>query len=455
MAVSAKGVGLVVVTETQLTDRREVGSGGFGTIQRARHTGWGIDVALKVLHGSTDRCAANKDLLREAELMNSLRFPNVMCLLGLYREQNKPLGIVMEFMEGGSLASLQERVTLPWPLRARLIHQVALGMNYLHGLDPPLLHLDLNPRNVLLDDGLRAKVADFGLSKLKQIVSSEHSSSLAGTLEYLPPEALASDINQYKAAGSTDVYSFSILMWSVLTGKKPYSGVLQRGLIKLLIPQNQRPDLSLLHTLDSVEKLDLKALMEECWHSDPEQRPRFVDCCVRTEEAFQAHRASVAEAVHRVCTILNTLASSSSNVSLSDTVGALSLPDNASEAIGELRSKQSMGPEYPPPAAAVPCLGNEPSALEETSNSQLPRPTPCVAVSATNQASKISAKPTLGKSQDCEPPVLKPRAEKTMASGRTVGPIAILNSRINGLQIGDGNTMTITRSAKSKRKSRP
>lgn len=92
--------------------------------------------------------------------------PNVLRILGVYKSQAQgdrsaiKVGLVMEYMERGSLADLQEVLKGPplWPLAFRIINQIALGMNFLHQLNPPILHLDLKPSNVLLDDSLNAKV---------------------------------------------------------------------------------------------------------------------------------------------------------------------------------------------------------------------------------------------------------------------------------------------------------
>lgn len=92
--------------------------------------------------------------------------PNVLRILGVYKGQPPgdrsaiKTGLVMEYMERGSLADLQLvlKGPPPWPLTFRIINQIALGMNFLHQLDPPILHLDLKPSNVLLDDSLNAKV---------------------------------------------------------------------------------------------------------------------------------------------------------------------------------------------------------------------------------------------------------------------------------------------------------
>lgn len=105
-------------------------------------------------------------LLREAEFMRHGGNPNVLRILGVYKGQPQgersaiKMGLVMEYMERGSLADLQLALSgpPPWPLTFRIINQIALGMNFLHQLCPPILHLDLKPSNVLLDDSLNAKV---------------------------------------------------------------------------------------------------------------------------------------------------------------------------------------------------------------------------------------------------------------------------------------------------------
>ncbi|KAJ8007660.1 hypothetical protein DPEC_G00096470 [Dallia pectoralis] len=154
----------VLIGDDSLQTWRVIGAGGFGQIHKARHIEWGLDVAVKLLHAND---GSSTTLLREADLMRQGGNPYVLRILGVYKGCppsagcSSQLGLVMEFMERGSLAALQECLSghPPWPLSFRLAHQVALGMNFLHHLNPPLLHLDLKPSNVLLDDSLHAKAS--------------------------------------------------------------------------------------------------------------------------------------------------------------------------------------------------------------------------------------------------------------------------------------------------------
>ncbi|XP_074825378.1 receptor-interacting serine/threonine-protein kinase 3 isoform X5 [Natator depressus] len=259
--------------------------------------------------------------------MDKARFIYILRLFGLYEEEEEGwdcgprLGIVMEYMENGSLASLLERVQpVPWPLRFRLLHQVALGMNYLHGLHPPLLHLDLKPSNVLLNLELHVRLADFGLSKFKRVTTkqgtdrSRDEDDYGGTLEYMPPESLI-DIN-YKPTPATDIYSYAILTWSVLTGQQPYPNLFPKcmsSLLRMHIPRGQRPDLEELEEVTGVEGLeDMKELMKRCWHNDSWERPTFKDCSNKTEKIFSCHKSWIVPAVRQVQDVLMMMTSSPS-----------------------------------------------------------------------------------------------------------------------------------------------
>ncbi|XP_026122240.1 receptor-interacting serine/threonine-protein kinase 3 [Carassius auratus] len=292
-----------VIRDECLQGWRSVGTGGFGQIYRAKHKTLGMDVAIKLLHYKHGSSASS--IQREAHLMFQGGNPNVIRILGLYegRVDGERLqsGLVMEFMPKGSVADLLQTLAgpPPWPLTFRMAHEISLGMNFLHHLSPPLLHLDLKPSNVLLDDSLRAKLTDFGLSRVARSVSRcrENEDDDGGTLSYMPPEALQS-IN-HKASKATDVYSYGVLLWSIVTGKEPYEGA-QSTLVRFRIPLGDRPDLTSIDPR-GVKGLDeMRQLMTECWHQEPRSRPSFLDCVHATEKIFQMHRHRLNDAVHDV-----------------------------------------------------------------------------------------------------------------------------------------------------------
>eukprot|EP00063_Salmo_salar_P029071 XP_014003906.1 PREDICTED: receptor-interacting serine/threonine-protein kinase 3-like [Salmo salar] len=303
-----------VIENNSLENWKVIGAGGFGQVHKARHVVWGLDVAIKLL-----QCDDGASLHNEAEMMRKGASLHVIRILGVYKDcpptcgPSIQLGLVMEFMERGTLESLLDTLSLhppfPHPLAYRLAHQIALGMNFLHCLIPPLLHQDLKPNNVLLDDYLNAKLADFGLAKVSHSVnkmSKEFPGKAGGTSSYMPPEALENV--SYKPIRAFDIYSYGILLWSIITGQsKPYPYVHAGDSSRfcfLIKDRGQRPSLETVDK-EQVEGLrDLVELMEKCWDHEPSKRPPFKECFLVTERVFEKHKKGINNAVHQVLTKL-------------------------------------------------------------------------------------------------------------------------------------------------------
>uniref|UniRef100_A0A4W5JEZ3 Receptor-interacting serine-threonine kinase 3 n=1 Tax=Hucho hucho TaxID=62062 RepID=A0A4W5JEZ3_9TELE len=301
-----------VIGNNSLENWKVIGAGGFGQVHKARHVDWGSDVAIKLLHCDDGSSAS---LLNEADIMRKGASLHVIRILGVYNDcpptcgPSIQLGLVMEFMERGTLESLLDNLSLhpPWPhpLASRLAHQIALGMNFLHCLIPPLLHQDLKPNNVLLDDSLNAKLADFGLAKVSHSVSKmskEYPGKAGGTSSYMPPEALES--LSYKPIRAFDIYSYGILLWSIITGQsKPYPYVHAGDSSRfcfLIKERGERPSLEAVDK-EQVEGLgDLVELMKKCWDHEPSQRPPFKECFFVTERVFEKHKKGICDVVHQV-----------------------------------------------------------------------------------------------------------------------------------------------------------
>ncbi|CAL8384036.1 unnamed protein product [Arctogadus glacialis] len=298
-----------VCGEASLVSWEVIGSGGFGQIFKARHVRWAWDVAIKILHYDDGSSSA---LLREAELMRRGESPFVVRVSGVFRGRLPSggpsiLGLVMDYMEQGSLADLQGVLCgpPPWPLAFRLSYQVALGMNFLHTLSPPMLHMDLKPSNVLLDSGLNVKLTDFGLARFSQSMSRKSkvdSAEDGGTTSYMPPEAFRMD---YRPSRSSDMYSYGILLWSILTGQKPYNHVLS-SLVRFRIPEGDRPPLESIDPGQAEGLRPLVDMMARCWDSVPQRRPSFLDCISVTEQQYDLHKSGITRAIHSTQALLDT-----------------------------------------------------------------------------------------------------------------------------------------------------
>ncbi|XP_021679475.2 serine/threonine-protein kinase CTR1 isoform X2 [Hevea brasiliensis] len=165
----------------ELHIKERVGAGSFGTVHRAE---WhGSDVAVKVLTVQDFHDDQLREFLREVAIMKRVRHPNVVLFMGAVTKRPH-LSIVTEYLPRGSLYRLIHRPAagemLDQRRRLRMALDVAKGINYLHCLNPPIVHWDLKSPNLLVDKNWTVKVCDFGLSRFKAntFISSK---SVAGT----------------------------------------------------------------------------------------------------------------------------------------------------------------------------------------------------------------------------------------------------------------------------------
>jgi serine/threonine protein kinase len=147
--------------------------------------------------------------------MESMRHPNICMFMGACTK-TPHIAIVLEYCSKGSLWSLiqNREINLTWDDRRRLGLDVAKGMNYLHSFSTPVLHRDLKSLNVLIDDGYRAKLADFGWTRLR----ADKMTGKIGTYQWMAPEVIANQAYTEKA----DVFSFGIILWELASREPPY-----------------------------------------------------------------------------------------------------------------------------------------------------------------------------------------------------------------------------------------
>ncbi|NXO02232.1 RIPK2 kinase, partial [Rhinopomastus cyanomelas] len=281
------------IPSNKLPDLRFISRGAYGTVSAARHADWRVPVALKCLQGPlTD---SDRDhLLKEAEILHKARFSYILPILGICNEPGF-LGIVTEYMTNGSLNHLLHEKDaypgIPWCLRYRILYEIALGVNYLHNMNPPLLHHDLKTQNILLDDEFHVKIADFGMSKWRVVSMSQSRSETSvpegGTIIYMPPE----DYNpsqKTRASVKHDIYSYAIITWEVMTRKQPFEEVINPLQIMYSVSQGRRLDLSEESlSLDIPHRALIIRMIASGWAQNPDERPSFLKCLIDLEPVLR------------------------------------------------------------------------------------------------------------------------------------------------------------------------
>eukprot|EP01116_Phalansterium_solitarium_P024541 TRINITY_DN9013_c0_g4_i2.p1 TRINITY_DN9013_c0_g4~~TRINITY_DN9013_c0_g4_i2.p1 ORF type:complete len:596 (-),score=163.58 TRINITY_DN9013_c0_g4_i2:28-1815(-) len=255
----------------------KLGAGQYGEVFKCKYLG--SDVACKKLYMQNMDDKAHKEFLKEVQILSCLRHPNLILLLGICTQSPK-LFLVTECMKRGSVEAFlyarradkrqeetDEQKHLTYRRRMLIAKGTAQGMNWLHNLKPnAILHLDLKPANLLLDDNYNVKICDFGMSKVKDPMVQDEASSLVGTPYYMAPEILTQDRYDQQA----DVYSFGILLNELHSQQLPYTGRFKRFLeLKDAVLKGQRPD----YAVDTPARL--KELIGRCTNGQPASRPSF------------------------------------------------------------------------------------------------------------------------------------------------------------------------------------
>jgi len=259
------------ISWTELKVEEVIGAGGFGKVFRGYYRGH--EVAVKAARREQDEEAneVKEKVLQEGKLFWLLKHKNIVGLLGVCLEEPN-LCLVMEYARGGALnrmlggRKIRPDVLIDWAI------QIARGMNYLHtGAPISLVHRDLKSSNILIaervdkEDELRfktLKITDFGLARE---VNHTTKISAAGTYAWMAPEVIKTST----FSKGSDVWSYGIVLWELLTGETPYKGINDMA-IAYGVAMNKLN----LHIPTTCPE-DWRLLMEDCWRFDCHERPSF------------------------------------------------------------------------------------------------------------------------------------------------------------------------------------
>ncbi|KAL8141384.1 hypothetical protein V2J09_007405 [Rumex salicifolius] len=201
-------------------ENRIVGRGGFGVVYMG-YLSDGREVAIKKSK-SVDKYEIDQ-FVNEVVLLSKIQHQNVVGFYGCCLETSEPL-LVYEFITNGTLLdhlyNEDNNTVLPWETRVKIAVQTAGVLGYLHqDHRPQIIHSDIKPHNILLDENYNTKVSDFGISKLAPQNETELYTKVKGTLGYLDPEFIQSS----QLTDKSDVYSFGVVLLEMLTGQRVLS----------------------------------------------------------------------------------------------------------------------------------------------------------------------------------------------------------------------------------------
>jgi serine/threonine protein kinase len=252
-----------------------IGTGGMGEVYKARDTRLNRTAAVKVLPSHFSNNPEMKARFeREARTIARLNHPHI-CILHDVGHQDGTDYLVMELLEGHTLAERLEKGTLPIDQALKIAREIVEALNAAHRQG--IVHRDLKPSNVMLTKS-GAKLLDFGLAKLKPEAEASAAAlsslptspnvtaqgNILGTLQYMAPEQLEGK----DADSRTDFFAFGALLYEMVTGKKAFATKSQASLIAAIMHVDP-PDIS---TLQPLIPASLNRVVKICLNKNPDER---------------------------------------------------------------------------------------------------------------------------------------------------------------------------------------
>jgi len=255
-----------------------LGAGGMGEVYRARDTRLERSVAVKILpQHLADKAEASERFEREARTISSLNHPNI-CQLHYVGQQDGVRYLVMELLEGETLADRLRRGPLPFEQVLRYGAEIADGLHAAHRRG--VVHRDLKPGNVMLTKS-GAKLMDFGLAKgiiqpslvsegLTATLTSSHATPLTqqgtivGTFQYMAPE----QIEGKEADARSDIFSFGAVLYEMVRGKRAFEGKTLVSVAAAILEKEPEP----IRAVQPLTPASLERVIRKCLAKDPDAR---------------------------------------------------------------------------------------------------------------------------------------------------------------------------------------
>jgi len=236
----------------------EIAQGGMATVYRGYDLERDQAVAIKVLSPFlSNQSKFRARFEREADLMHSLRHPNIVPVLDYGRERHS-MYLVMPFMNVGSLADRLRQGAISVAAGSRIIDQMAVALEHAHAFG--VVHRDVKPSNILIDEKYHAWLSDFGFAYVFDASVNLTGSTLIGTPAYMAPEQILG----HKVTPKADQYALGVVLYQLCTGRLPYDAETPMKLaLKHATEPLPRPRLVNPNLPDAVEEVLLRSLSKD------------------------------------------------------------------------------------------------------------------------------------------------------------------------------------------------
>ena len=261
---------------------KELGHGSYATVLEVEYLG--LKCAGKRIHELLQRQGDSTYTIcrfeEECRLLSQLRHPNIVQFLGVHFQPGKQVPIlVMEFLPTNLNSCIEEYGILPNEISYSILHDVALGLYYLHNQTVAIIHRDLSANNVLLTSNMTAKISDLGVARILNLTPLQRMTQNPGTAAYMPPEVMNADP---KYDTSIDIFSYGILMIHVLSGRwpEPQEGQIRNESGKMIpVSEAERRNV-FLQTIGNNHPL--MNLIRRCIDNDPKHRSNIREIVQQT-----------------------------------------------------------------------------------------------------------------------------------------------------------------------------
>ena len=275
--------------KSEFVPGEELGRGAYGRVFKAKYRG--SVCAAKEVHAifiqltekaPEERRRLQESFQRECDQCSKLNHPNIVHFIGIYHPPQQLFPVmIMELMDE-SLTAYVEKPNISFKRRISILHDVVEGLTYLHSRNPPVIHRDLSPNNILLKHLPLlpvAKIADLGVAKVINVDdkgSRKYQTKVPGNMDYMPPEVFV-DKPQYGI--SLDVFSFGGIILHTVNGKWPTPTALT---IFDPVTRQAKAFTEVERRQDHLDKMTgeaevLRPLVEACLDNDPIKRPSMVE----------------------------------------------------------------------------------------------------------------------------------------------------------------------------------